>query len=322
MPARKIPRRQCFLGGRMSERQGGVWGAELEMGIGTWAWGDRWFWQYGSTYDEADVREAFQASLEQGVRLFDTAELYGWGVSEALLGRFLEAAEQPVRVIAKFLPLPWRLTRGSLLRALRSSLERLGREQADLYLVHHPWPPVPVETWMEGLADAVEAGLARYVGVSNYSPERMARAHEALARRGVPLAANQVRYSLMDRAPERNGLMAACREMGVRLIAYSPLGQGLLAGKYTPEHPLSGVRRFIYSSQQLERVQALVEVLREIGEARNKTPAQVAINWTMAKGALPIPGAKDRRQAEENAGAAGWRLDEEEVARLDAASEH
>lgn len=304
----------------MSKVQNDVWGADLEMGIGTWAWGDRWFWRYGSDHTREDVHAAFQASLEQGVRLFDTAELYGWGTSEELLGEFVAGAEQPVRIVAKFLPLPWRLTRGSLLGALRDSLERLGREQVDLYLIHHPWPPVPPETWMEALADAVEAGLARHVGVSNYGLAWMERAHEALARRGVPLAAIQVQYSLLHRDPERNGLMAACRERGVRLIAYSPLGQGLLTGKYTPEHPPSGIRRLIYRRDRLAEVQSLVALMREIGEAHGKTAAQVAINWTMAKGALPIPGAKNRRQAEENAGAAGWRLGEEEVARLDEAS--
>jgi aryl-alcohol dehydrogenase-like predicted oxidoreductase len=304
----------------MSEGQDTVWGADLELGIGTWAWGDRWFWQYGSSYTEADVEAAFRASLEGGVHLFDTAELYGWGTSEKLLGRFLADTGRPVQVIAKFLPVPWRLTRSSLLRALRASLERLGLEHVDLYLVHHPWPPVSVQTWMEALADAVEAGLARHVGISNYNLARMERAQEALARRGVPLAANQVQYSLLHRAPERNGLLAACQARGVRLIAYSPLGQGLLTGKYTPEDPPPGVRRWIYGRDRLERVQSLVGLLRAIGEAHSKTPVQVALNWTIAKGTLPIPGAKDRRQAGENAGAAGWRLTDDEVDRLDAAS--
>lgn len=303
------------------DRRDRVWAADLEMGIGTWSWGDRLFWQYGSSYKEADVQEAFQASLAHGLRLFDTAELYGWGASEELLGRFVETTEQPVQIIAKFLPLPWRLTRGSLLKALRGSLQRLGRREVDLFLIHHPWPPVPVETWMEALVDAVEAGLARHVGVSNYGLERLERAHESLARRGVPLAANQVEYSLLHRDPERNGLMEACRERGVRLIGYSPLGQGLLTGKYAPQNPPPGVRRWIYGREKLARLQPLLELLGDIGEAHGgKTLAQVAINWTVAKGVLPIPGAKNRRQAEENAGAVGWRLGEEEVARLDAAS--
>ncbi len=301
--------------------QEGVWAADLEMGIGTWAWGDRFFWQYGSTHTEADVQAAFQASLDGGVWLFDTAELYGWGASEQLLGGLLRATERPVQVIAKFLPLPWRLTRDSLLSALRSSLGRLGQEQVELYLVHHPWPPVPVETWMEALADAVDAGLARHVGVSNYGLERLDRAHEALARRGVPLAANQVEYSLIHRGPERNRVMAACRERGVRLIGYSPLGQGLLAGEYSPDNPPAGIRRLIHGREKLARVQSLVALLRRIGEEHGgKTPAQVAINWTMTKGVLPIPGVKNRRQAEEDAGAAGWRLSEDAVGRLDAAS--
>ncbi len=292
------------------------------IGIGTWAWGDRIWWGYGRGYTDTDLRAAFQASLEAGIHFFDTAEVYGLGRSERLLGRFIREAGRPVVVATKFFPFPWRLGRRSLLRALRGSLKRLGMQQVDLYQIHWPFPPVLIETWMDALADAVEAGLVRAVGVSNYSVEQMQRAHEALARRGVPLASNQVEYSLLQRGPERNGLMALCRELKVTLIAYSPLGMGLLTGKYTPERPPAGLRGRRLGRQRLLQAQPLVGLLREIGQAHGgKTPAQVALNWVICKGAVPIPGAKNARQAEDNAAAAGWRLTEEEIVALDEASD-
>jgi aryl-alcohol dehydrogenase-like predicted oxidoreductase len=293
------------------------------LGIGTWAWGDRLFWGYGrGDYTDADLQAAFDAGLVAGINFFDTAEMYESGRSERLLGQFIHAASQPVVVATKFMPLPWRLQRGSLRRALRSSLNRLGLDKVGLYLIHWPMPPVSIETWMEALADAVEAGLTRAVGVSNHNLSQMQRAHAALARRGVALAANQVEYNLLHRDPERNGLWAACRELGVALIAYSPLAMGVLTGKYTPENPLPAMRGRRFNRQRLARVQPLIALLHQIGEAHGgKTPAQVALNWIICKGAVPIPGAKNARQAEQNAGALGWHLIDDEIAALDAASE-
>jgi aryl-alcohol dehydrogenase-like predicted oxidoreductase len=171
------------------------------------------------------------------------------------------------------------------------------------------------------MADAVELGLTRAVGVSNYSVRQMERAHAALGRRGVSLASNQVEYSLLQRGPERTGLLHACRDLGVTLIAYSPLGMGLLTGKYGPDRPppLARRRRTRGLHQHLG---PLLELLRQIGqESGGKSSSQVALNWTMAKGSLPIPGAKTERQASENAGALGWKLTADQVARLDAASD-
>jgi aryl-alcohol dehydrogenase-like predicted oxidoreductase len=293
------------------------------LGIGTWAWGDRLFWGYGrGGYTDSDLEDAYQASRAAAISFFDTAEVYGRGRSERLLGRFMRAAGDQVVVATKFFPYPWRLRRSGLVRAVRGSLERMGLNRVDLYQIHWPFPPVPIETWMAGLADAVEAGLTRAVGVSNYDPVQMRRAHTALSQRGLPLVSNQVHYSLLHRQPEHNGLLDLCRELDVTLIAYSPLEMGVLTGKYTPENPPPGVRGRHYRREYLTQVQSLIALLREIGEAYGGvTPAQVALNWVMCKGAVPIPGAKNARQAEENTGALGWRLSGEEVAALDAASE-
>jgi aryl-alcohol dehydrogenase-like predicted oxidoreductase len=293
------------------------------LGVGTWAWGDRLFWGYGrGGYTDVDLESAFQVSRAAGINFFDTAEVYGRGRSERLLGQFVRDAGDHVVVATKFFPYPWRWRRAGLLRALRASLNRLGLDRVDLYQIHWPYPPVPIETWMAGLADAVEAGLVRAVGVSNYSPEQTRRAYTALAERGVALVSNQVQYSLLHRGPERSGLLDVCRELNVTLIAYSPLAMGVLTGKYTPSNPPSGLRGRRYKPEFLEQIQPLVAQLREIGQAHGgATPAQVALNWVMCKGAVPIPGAKNARQAEENAGALGWRLTGEEVATLDSASE-
>ena len=291
------------------------------LGIGTWQWGDRFTWDYGrGGFNDADLQASFQACVTQGINFFDTAEVYGRGQSERLLGQFSRADGREVVIATKFMPFPWRVSRPELLNALKGSLARLGRPRVDLYQIHWPMPPHSTRFWVDALGEAVQSGLARAVGVSNYSSEQTLRAHDLLARQGIPLASNQVRFSLLDRKAERNGLLQACRERGITLIAYSPLAQGLLTGKYTPQQPLTGARRRRLG-RYLAPIQPLITLLRSMGEAHGgKTPAQVALNWVVAKGAVPIPGAKNARQAQENLGALGWQLTQDEIATLDQAS--
>ena len=305
------------------ERPVRLGGSEVEvspLGTGTWAWGDRLTWGYGRDYDEGDCRGAFAASLGAGLTLFDTAELYGWGESERLLGRFIrERGLRPETAVVatKFFPYPWRLRHGDAVAALRGSLSRLGLPRVDLYQLHWPLPVFSVARRMDALAETVQAGLTRAVGVSNYTAADLRRAHAALARRGIPLASNQVHYSLLHRSPERDGVLAACRELNVTLMAYSPLEQGLLTGKYGPGRP-PPARRRRRAGPHPETLVPLVAALRAAGEAHGgKTPAQVALNWLLCRGALPIPGAKRPDQARDNAGALGWRLTPEEVETLD-----
>lgn len=292
------------------------------VGIGAWAWGDRWIWGYGrGDYTDGDIREAFEASLEAGVNVFDTAEVYGRGRSESLLGALIDQAETRPLVMTKFMPLPWRLGRRALHRALAHSLDRLGLERVDLYQIHFPFPPVRIETWMGAMAEAVRDGQTRAVGVSNFSAKQMGRAHNALADHGIPLASNQVHYSLLHRKPAFNGVKRLCHDLDVTLIAYSPLEQGILTGKYTPDDPPPGIRGRRYPPRYLAKVQPLIAHMKEIGERHGgKTPAQVALNWVICKGAMPIPGAKNARQARSNAGAMGWRMTDEEVTALDVLS--
>jgi aryl-alcohol dehydrogenase-like predicted oxidoreductase len=294
---------------------------EIEIGLGAWAWGDRMVWNYGKGYTDVDIEAGFRISLENGVNFVDTAEVYGNGRSERLLGQFIKRSETPVIVATKFFPMPWRWTKASVTRALRHSLERLGLERVDLYQIHFPSPLVPIETYVEGLASAHKLGLTRAVGVSNYNKTQMQRAYTVLAKYDIPLASNQVEYHLLNRSAEKTGLLARCQELGVRLIAYSPLGMGLLTGKYSPENPPPGMRYGKYASM-LKDLPPLTRLLTDIGQdLGGKTAAQVALNWCICKGTLPIPGAKNVRQAEMNAGAAGWRLSEDHVKALDHASD-
>lgn len=293
--------------------------AGVTLGIGAWAWGDPFVWGYGRGYGEGDVRDAFEAALAAGVTFFDTAEFYGLGKSERLLGRFMaETGARPL-IATKFLPLPWRLTRRQIIAALRGSLKRLGLPQVDLYQIHFPTPLLPVETLAEALAEALDRGLTRAVGVSNFNARQVRQMAAALGRHGVPLASNQVEYSLVRRHIERSGTLQACRELGVAVIAYSPLGMGLLTGKYTPANPPPGARRW-YLRRSLAKAAPLVGLLEDIGASSRKTPAQVAINWTICRGTLPIPGAKTAQQAAHNAGAMAWRLSPDALAALDEAS--
>jgi aryl-alcohol dehydrogenase-like predicted oxidoreductase len=293
----------------------------MEIGMGAWQWGDRVFWGYGQTHTDKDLRESFNASLSLGVRFIDTAETYGSGYSERLLGKFLKETEQPVLLATKFFPWPWRFTKGSIPRALKGSLERLGVDSVDLYQIHWPSPTMSPETMMEGMVECVKRGMTRTVGVSNFGEKRMIRAYTTLARYGIPLASNQVHYSLLSREVEKNGTLARCKDLGIRLIAYSPLEKGLLAGKYSVENPPPGVRGS-QAAELLKKLPAVIKLLKEIGlNHGDKTVSQVSLNWLICKGALPIPGAKNIKQSEDNAGGAGWRLTEEEVAKLDDATD-
>lgn len=293
----------------------------VEIGAGTSAWGDTRAWRYGRRYRDADLKAAFDSAVAAGVRLFDTAEIYGFGRSEALLGRFIAESGQAVSIATKFFPYPWRVATSQLISALRASLARLRVAQVALYQVHWPVGPRSPAFWMEPLAAAVAEGLVQDVGVSNFSASQMRRAFEQLAARGVRLASNQVEYSLLRRGVEFDGVLDACRELNVKLIAYRPLATGVLSGKYSLDAPPPGVRRLRFRGPLLSNLGPLIGLLREIGRANgNRTSNQVALNWLVCRGTLPIPGSVSAVQASENAGAAGWRLRPADVAALSDAS--
>jgi aryl-alcohol dehydrogenase-like predicted oxidoreductase len=297
------------------------------LGVGAWSWGTTRLWGYGKEYDRSDVGGAFRTSMAESVTLVDTAEMYGNGASERIIGEILrEGGFEGTPVIAtKFAPLPYRFSAKSLLKAVDKSLERLGIETIDLYQIHFPNPILKINSLMDALADTVKAGKVRRVGVSNYGADQMQRAYDRLASHGVSLASNQVEYSLLQRAPETNGVLEASQDLGVTLIAYSPLAKGLLTSKYGPggDSPAGLVRRMgrAFGEQNLKKIEPVLNILREIGVAHNRQPAQVALNWLIAqRNAFPIPGAKNERQARQNAGALGWEMTDEEAEKLELAT--
>lgn len=288
------------------------------LGVGTWAWGDSLFWSYGKDYTEGDLQGAFAAAIAAGTPFFDTAEIYGFGESERLLGRFLQGMALPQRqgvaISTKYFPLPWRFTPDAVAQALAASLERLQCTTIDLYQIH--WPLdffLGQQAMMAALAAAVQRGQIRAVGVSNYSAQQMRTAHRYLGELGVPLGVNQVQYSLLHRTIETNGVLETARELGVVILAYSPLAQGLLTGKYRSQGEIQpqGARKISpqFSAKGLAKIEPLLTTLDTLAMTYGKTPAQVALNWLVEQGnVVPIPGAKNPQQASQNAGALGWAL--------------
>lgn len=297
-----------------------------DMGLGGWQWGDKGRWGFGTGYGPSEIADAFLGALEGRGRFFDTAEVYGHGTSEQVLGWMAARVPESLVLATKFAPLPGRGGVRAVPEALRGSLRRLRRTVVDLYQVH--WADrdeFDIEALMEVLAGCVRDGSVRLLGVSNFTAAEMLTADDALRARGLSLASHQVHYSLLHRAPERDGTLAACRERGATLIAYSPLEQGVLTGRYDPAHRPPGPRAEspLFDSGVWPSVFALLEVMRDVAAAHGGRPlAQVALNWLRAKhDVLPIVGVKNGPQSREAMGARGWSLSAEDLARLDAASE-
>ncbi|HEY9711162.1 MAG TPA: aldo/keto reductase, partial [Oculatellaceae cyanobacterium] len=218
---------------------------------------------------------------------------------------------------------PWRLTRQSMVSACQSSAQRVGKN-VDLVQMH--WSTANYAPWQEGalldgLADLYEQGLVKGVGLSNYGPKRLKWVHKKFGDRKVPITTLQVQYSLLSTYPVTQlELKDVCDELGIKLIAYSPLALGLLTGKYSEKGPFPKGIRGVLFRQLLPGIRPLLDCLREVAQSRNKTLSQVAINWCICKGTIPIPGAKTLEQAKENIGTLGWQLDSNEIAELDRAA--
>lgn len=269
------------------------------LGIGT----NRW----AQGQNDEPVSQVVQSFLNAGGNFFDTAEIYGFGKSERLLGACLQQNTHPVVVASKFLPWPYRLSRRQFMDTLDGSLSRLGLPAIDLYYIHWPISPLKVETLMDMMAQAVEAGKIRTVGVSNFSARQMRRAAARLAHYDIPLAANEVHYSLLHRNPEVNGVLDACRELDVALVAYYPLESGRLKSKETPSGSISG---------------ELLKTLTTIASKHGKSVCQVALKWLLRKDKhiIPIPGTTNTRHMLDNLDALSWELTDGEFAAIDRAS--
>jgi aryl-alcohol dehydrogenase-like predicted oxidoreductase len=277
---------------------------------------------------QEEKNAAVKAALDGGVNWFDTAELYGSGVSEASLSTALKAAgksDADVVVATKWWPLL--RTARNIPRTIGDRLRYLDGYRIGLYMVHQPFSFSSPEAEMEEMAKLVQAGKIRSVGVSNFDAERMRRAHRQLQRHGLPLAVNQVRYSLLDRRIEKNGILETAKELGVTIIAYTPLESGLLTGKYH-KHPELLEKKSAFWRARLrrgmEKSRRLVSALEDMAVRYNATAAQVALNWVITSqgdSVVTIPGVTHASQAQESAGAMKFRLSDDDLARLDELSQ-
>jgi aryl-alcohol dehydrogenase-like predicted oxidoreductase len=288
------------------------------IGLGTWQFGSR-EWGYGETYAGEGARAIVHRALELGVTLFDTAEIYGFGRSERILGEALGGSRESAFLATKIFPL---LPVAPVVeqRAVASA-NRLGTRRLDLYQVHQPNPLVRDGTIMRGMRALQRVGLVGEVGVSNYSLDRWRAAEQAL---GSPVLSNQVRYSLVARSPERD-LLPFAESTSHVVIAYSPLAQGLLSGRYhRDDRPANRVRAGnpLFLPDNLERAGDLIAALREVADAHSATPAQIALAYVIHRPAVvAIPGASSVEQLESNVAAAEIDLTGEEYQFLQAASD-
>lgn len=297
------------------------------MGCGTWAWGNRFLWGYDEKMDN-ELQQVFNLHVSQGITWFDTGDSYGTGKlngrSETLLGKFAREYQgehkNEVVIATKLAVYPWRLTPQSMIKACEKSAERLGRA-VDLVQMH--WSPAKYLPWQEkpllnGLAQLYHQGLVKGIGLSNYGPKNLQRAYEYLKEKGVKISTLQVQYSLLSTYPLlKLGLKQLCEELDIQIIAYSPLTLGILTGKYQDLNSLpSGPRKGLFK-ELLPKIQPLLQTMDAIAKTNGKTMSQVAINWCICQGTIPIPGAKNLSQARENIGALGWRLSSAQVTELE-----
>jgi aryl-alcohol dehydrogenase-like predicted oxidoreductase len=297
-----------------------VGGARVSaVGLGTWQFGSP-EWGYGADYDSRQAGQILSRALDLGANLIDTAEIYGFGRSEKIVGAALGTRRDEAFLASKILPV---LALGPIVEwRAAGSLRRLGTDHLDLYQLHQPNPVVPLSQTMPAFAKLADEHKIIHAGVSNYSLARWQAAEEAYGR---PVLSNQVRYNLLDRRPERD-LLGWAKEQGRIIIAYSPVAQGLLSGRYDAVTRPPGTMRAdsaAFSPEHLERVTPVVEILREVAAAHGATPAQVALAWLLRRpNVVVIPGASSVAQVEANAAAADLDLKDDEDNALTDASDN
>lgn len=296
------------------------------IGLGCWQFSSGFglvggFWP---ALPQALVDEIVQRSLAGGITWFDTAEAYGDGRSEFALARSLEkAGKRPGEVFIATKWMPAGRFASSIGATIGTRVKQLSPYPIDLHQVHQPFGFSSVEAEMDAMAELVTAKQVRFVGVSNFREKDLRRAHAALAKRGLPLASNQVKYSLLDRRIEKNGTLAAAKELGVTVIAYSPLEQGLLSGKFHRDPSLlagTGIRKWTPAFRRLDKSRPLIDELEKIAQAHGATSSQVALAWLVTfhgDTVVAIPGATKTKHVDENVGAMGLTLSRQELDRLD-----
>jgi len=290
--------------------------------IGAWSWGDKATFHW-KPEEEPAAKQAWEYCLSKGINFIDTAQVYGTGESEAICGRFFANLPRDSFVIqTKFYVVPQMKDilhpTEAPLKKLETSLKNLGLDYVDIYLVHGPIHVQSIQRIAKGMAECVDRGLAKCIGVANYSTEDMIKMQEELAKYGVPLAINQCEYSVLRRQPETSGLLQACKDRGIVFQSYSSLGQGRLTGKYTKDNPPP--KQYRFSSYDMADVEPVLEVLKRIADRRGVSISAVALNYNLCKGMTPVVGMRKEEQAINNCQALGWRLSNEEIKEIDAVS--
>lgn len=302
------------------------------VGLGCWQFsgGKGISGSYWQKLNQEDVQEIISISLKAGINWFDTAEVYGWGNSERSLAAGLKGLGiKPGDVVIASKWFPLMRTARSIINTFPARSVCLGEYDIDLYQIHLPGSFSRISTQMQRMADLLEQHKIKAIGVSNFNARQMIVAHETLAKRGMVLASNQMRYSLLNRDIEKNGVLAAAKELGITIIAYSPLAQGLLSGKFH-EHPEEiksrpGPRKFLkqFKSKNIEKTRPLIELLKKIADKKGKSPAQIALSWLINRhgdSIVAIPGASKPKHAETNAQVLSIKFKASEIEELDSLS--
>ena len=301
------------------------------IGLGCWQFSKQnniagKFWP---TLDDGLIGRIVQLSLEGGINWFDTAEVYGSGASEKALSKALQASgKKPgdVLIATKWWP-AFRFA-SNIPKTISDRIQTLAPYPIDLYQVHQPWGFSNEKSEMEAMAELLKKKLIKSIGVSNFSAEKMKNAWETLDKKGIPLASNQMPYSLLDRRIESSGVMEMAKKLGVSIIAYSPLAQGLVTGKFHDNPELLknvGMRKYRsqFKPAGLEQSRPLILLIKELAVKYHVTTSQIALNWLInfhGNTVVAIPGATKEIHVKENCGAMSFRLSDEDMARVDQAS--
>jgi aryl-alcohol dehydrogenase-like predicted oxidoreductase len=297
------------------------------IGLGCWQFskGNGIIGKFWPALTDETVRDIVRTSLDNGINWCDTAEVYGWGASETAVTSALDSLGKDTLIATKWWP-AFR-TASSIPRVVEEQLQRL--KHIDLYQVHQPYGFSSVENEMDALASLVEKKKIKYIGVSNFSAGKMRRADTRLRQYGLRLISNQVQYNLLDRGIETNGVMEIAKEIGVSIIAYSPLKQGILTGRFHTDpqavQRLTGFRKYLpeFKPKGLEQSRPLINLLHEIAEKHNVVPAQIALAWIIShESVFAIPGASSSAQALKNAASMDIQLPDDEKQLIDEMSKH
>ncbi len=292
--------------------------SDITLGVGTWAWGDRLLWDYGRDYRRDDLSAAFRRYIKDGINFFSTSSSFAEGESERMLGEFAAGTPASVIIATKYVPRAWHLRRSDFLTALKESLTRLQLSKLQIYELCPPAGRMTIPRLAECAAEALDMGLIEQIGLSDYNARQIDAFNEAFSRFGYSIACLETPYNLLCRDIEKNRVLEICKGLNITIIAQQPLAMGLLTGKYDGDAPAAGSRRQMMLRYHTPRLDILLRTMNHIGlENNGKNCTQVALNWIISKGIIPIPGTKTLPQAIENAQTPTWEMTAEQRNLLD-----